>query len=101
VSSVDDANQVGYENSSQAVEDAAAEDEAIETRLQNLVAQQARERAEMAERISQLQEENDGLKKHLHKLESMLESKKRIHHQAATEQELGLDFSLPEGRNNA
>ncbi len=76
-------------------------DDSPEARLQALTAEYARERAALAEQISQLQEENDRLTRRLQALEQAAQSE-----QATTtglpagdchpERALGLDFSLPE-----
>lgn len=77
-------------------------DESPELRLQALTAEYARERAALAEQISQLQEENDRLTRRVKALEKVAEAEQA---KAAIlpvddrhpERALGLDFSLPEG----
>lgn len=96
MSDVADDNKNDYEDGGQAESNVVTEDEAIEARLKNLVGHHARERAEMAEKISQLQEENEFLKKCLNNLDSMCDSEKKAYDQAVLEKKLGLDFSLPE-----
>lgn len=76
-------------------------DDSPELRLQALTAEYARERAALAEQISQLQEENDRLTRRVQALERAAQSAQAT---AATlpaddrhpERALGLDFSLPE-----
>jgi len=76
-------------------------DDSPELRLQALSAEYARERAALAEQISQLQEENDRLMRRVQTLEQAAQSEQAT---AATlpvddrhpERALGLDFSLPE-----
>lgn len=77
-------------------------DDAPELRLQALTAEYARERAALAEQISQLQEENDRLMRRVQALEQAATEAEQA--TAATlpvddrhpERALGLDFSLPE-----
>lgn len=78
-------------------------DDSPEVRLQSLSAEHARERAELAEQISQLQEENDRLKQCIQMLEQPnplrqndLTAPSESEHY--TEHGLGLDFSVPEDR---
>ena len=76
-------------------------DESLELRLQALTAEYARERAALAEQISQLQEENDRLTRRVQVLDQAAEAEQA---KVATlpvddshpERALGLDFSLPE-----
>lgn len=80
-------------------------DESLELRLQALTAEYARERAALAEQISQLQEENDRLTRRVQVLEQAALPEQST---AATlpaddrhsERALGLDFSLPEEQGN-
>lgn len=75
-------------------------DDSPELRLQALTAEYARERAALAEQISQLQEENDRLTRRVQALERAAQSEQA---KAAAlpaddshpERALGLDFSLP------
>lgn len=93
---------------SEEVQEAAAEledepdvDDPPELRLRALTAEYARERAALAEQISQLQEENDRLTRRVQVLEQAAQSEQAT---AAAlpaddchpERALGLDFSLPE-----
>jgi|GEM_PF-1706507 vacuolar-type H+-ATPase subunit I/STV1 len=76
-------------------------DDSPELRLQALSAEYARERAALAEQVSQLQEENDRLTRRVKALEQVAEAEQA---KAAAlpaddrhpEWALGLDFSLPE-----
>ncbi|WP_193059518.1 hypothetical protein, partial [Halomonas sp. 3A7M] len=69
-----------------------------------LTAEYARERAVLAEQVSQLQEESDRLKRRIQELEcseawplaGLSMPSKEDHHPERT---IGLDFSLPEDRN--
>lgn len=75
-------------------------DDSPELRLQVLSAEYARERAALAEQISQLQEENDRLTQRLQALECA-DAKQTVladisEDEAHPERALGLDFSLPE-----
>lgn len=93
-------DQVASEAEDEGVDEPDADD-APELRLQALTAEYARERAALAEQISQLQEENDRLTRRVQALERAAQSAQAT---AATlpaddrhpERALGLDFSLPE-----
>lgn len=81
-------------------------DDAPELRLQALTAEYARERAALAEQISQLQEENDRLTRRVKALEQVAEAEQATvaalpADDRHPERALGLDFSLPEeqGKN--
>ena len=77
--------------------------DAPELRLQALTAEYARERAALAEQISQLQEENDRLTRRVQVLEQAAQSAQATAvalpaDDRHPERALGLDFSLPEER---
>lgn len=94
-------NQVASEAEGEGYDEPDADD-APELRLQALTAEYARERAALAEQISQLQEENDRLTRRVQALEQVATEAEQA--TAATlpaddrhpERALGLDFSLPE-----
>lgn len=77
--------------------------EDLKARCQALVEQCVRERAELAEQVSRLQEENAGLRQETQALEHPLRTMSVIdphsmEDAAHPERALGLDFSLPENR---
>lgn len=72
-------------------------DEMLGERLQYLTAEYARERAQLAEKISQLLEENDQLKQSLRNNGYPVGAQQPVCQQRSSlECELGLDFALPE-----
>lgn len=70
----------------------------LEERLQDVVAFHARERAQLAEQVSQLQEENDRLKQELTEAKTISKAPETRMSGRSSERSLGLDFSLPEDR---
>lgn len=94
-------NQVAAEVEGEGYDEPDADDSPL-PRLQALTAEYARERAVLAEQVSQLQEENDCLTRRIQSLEHAAAEGKQA--KAATlpaddrhiERALGLDFLLPE-----
>ncbi|MDV2857231.1 hypothetical protein [Oceanimonas sp. CAM02] len=80
----------------EAEDSAVYQDDSIELRLQELVEEHARERAQLAEIISKLQEENQKL---VTAVAALKERTKNSHLNTQAEQFLGLDFSIHKKTN--